>query len=484
VGLSPELQNVEIAGLAANSADVRNSFVFFAIKGETADGCTFISRAIQNGASAIILEAPRKREILLKVPASAGMVIEVANPRLALAQIAANFYAKQPEHIVAITGTDGKTSTADFFRQLMFLCDKKSASMGTIGVIAGSGEVLRDGSLTTPAPIMLHKTLAELAENGVQYMALEASSHGLAQYRLDGVNLQAAAFTNIARDHLDFHKTEADYFSAKARLFRDVLPKGETAVISADSSRYFALRNICEVRGQQVIGFGENLCEFHVRAITPHTGGQSVLLTLFDKKYNVEVPLVGAFQVMNILAALGLAVGVGCDLEEVLQHIPQLKGVAGRLELVASLNNGAKIYIDYAHTPLALSNILTTLRPHTEGRLVVVFGCGGDRDAGKRPLMGDVAARLANVAIVTDDNPRSENPAAIRAEVLAGTPTCKEIADRKEAIYFAVKQLEKGDVLVIAGKGHEKTQIIGSEHLPFDDAKVAQEVVHELGLLV
>lgn len=484
--INPE---IEITGITANSANVKDGYIFFALKGEKTDGANFIPNAVKNGASVIISDDLINPATTNHQPPST-IHLTTPNPRLAFARIAANFYGQQPEHLVAITGTDGKTSTADFFRQLMFLCGKKSASMGTIGALAGDGSFLKEGTLTTPFPDDLHKYLAQFAGSGITHLAMEASSHGLSQYRLDGVKLEAAAFTNIARDHLDFHKTEEAYFTAKSRLFSELLPVGKTAVLNADDARFPELKAICNSRGQQIIDFGKNAEKFYIRALTPHGSGQSVLLTLFGKKYNVEVPLVGAFQVMNILAALGLAVGVGCELEEVLARIPQLKGVSGRLEHVATLKNGASIYIDYAHTPLALANILTTMRPHTVGKLAVIFGCGGDRDAGKRPLMGKAAAELADIAIITDDNPRSENPATIRSEVMAGvnnTPNgkakCKEVADRHKAIYSALTQLSAGDVLVIAGKGHEKTQIIGSEHLPFDDAVVARACAQELGLL-
>ena len=468
------MNDIKITGLTSNSAEVKEGYAFFAIKGEKTDGADFIPQAIANGA-AVIVSSLRDG-----VDNEAIKHIYADNPRLALAKMSADFYDKQPEHIVAITGTDGKTSTSDFFRQLIFLCGKKSASMGTIGVIGGNGKMLKDGTLTTPDPVYLHKILAELAGVGVSHIAIEASSHGLSQYRLDGVKLEAAAFTNIARDHLDFHKTEGAYFLAKSRIFSEVLPQGKTAVLNADDARFPELKAICEARNQRIIDFGKNAKEFRIRAITPHGHGQSVLLTLFGKKYNVEVPLVGAFQVMNILAALGLAVGVGENLEDILQVIPQLKGVSGRLELVAKLDNGAAVFIDYAHTPAALANILNTMRPHTAGKLVAVFGCGGDRDKGKRPLMGEIAAKYADIAIVTDDNPRSEDPAQIRAEVLAGNPKCQQIGDRREAINFAMQQLEAGDVLVIAGKGHEKTQIIADKHLPFDDAAVAREVATKI----
>ena len=459
------MNDIKITGLTSNSSEVKEGYAFFALKGEKTDGADFIAQAIANGAAVVFTNSKQR---------TTNNAIYVDNPRLALAQMAASFYGRQPAHIVAITGTDGKTSTADFFRQLSFLCGKKSASMGTIGVIAGDGRVLKEGTLTTPDPVALHKMLAELADAGVSNIALEASSHGLAQYRLDGVTLEAAAFTNIARDHLDFHKTEEAYFLAKSRLFSEVLPAEKTAILNADDARFPELKTICEARTQRIIDFGKNAHEFRIRAITPHGHGQSVLLTLFGKKYNIEVPLVGAFQVMNILAAVGLAVGTSENLEDILQVIPMLKGVSGRLELVAKLQNGANVFIDYAHTPAALANILNTMRPHTAGKLVVVFGCGGDRDKGKRPLMGEIAAEYADIAIVTDDNPRSENPAQIRAEVLAGNPKCQQIGDRKEAIYSAINQLSAGDALIIAGKGHEKTQIIGSEHLPFDDAQMAR----------
>ncbi len=457
--------NPEITGITANSAEVKDGYIFVALKGEKTDGADFIPQAVERGASLIITDNP------LPTIHHSPSTIHHPNPRLALSQLAAAFYGRQPEHIVAITGTDGKTSTADFFRQLMSLAGEKSSAIGTLS-----------SNLTTPDPVALHKKLAEFADEKISYMAMEASSHGLFQYRLDGVKLEAAAFTNIARDHLDFHKTEEAYFAAKARLFSEVLPAGKTAVLNADDAKFPALKAICEARGQRIIDFGKTAKEFHIRAITPHGSGQSVLLTLFGKKYNVEVPLVGGFQVMNILAALGLCVGVGMDAENILQHIPQLAGVAGRLQQVAKLANGASVFIDYAHTPMALENILKTMRPHTAGKLLVVFGCGGDRDKGKRPLMGAAAANFADLAIVTDDNPRSEDPAAIRAEVLAGAPSCTAIADRREAIYYAIRQLGAGDALVIAGKGHEKTQIIGDKHLPFDDAEVAQEAARDLGL--
>ncbi len=476
VSVPDVLGNVEITGIAADSSKVKSGYIFFALKGEKTDGAKFIPQALQNGAAFVVGEAGSgKRE----------EGIYVKNPRLVLAKMAAAFYGRQPENIVAVTGTDGKTSTADFFRQFMFLAGEKVASVGTIGVISGEGKNLYEGTLTTPDSVELHRMLAELAEDGVDYLAMEASSHGLSQYRLDGVKLKAAAFTNIARDHLDYHKTEDEYFRAKSRLFGEVLPQGAIAVLNQDDKRFPELAAICKKRGHRIIGFGRKGSEFNLESITPTGHGQHVKLSLFGKKYEVEIPLVGEFQVMNILAAMGLAVGCGADLKKLLANVGGLKGVAGRLELVVTTRNGATVFIDYAHTPMALTNILRTLRPHTQNKLSVVFGCGGDRDAGKRPLMGKAASELADFAVITDDNPRSENPASIRAAVLAGCAeknSCVEVGDRKKAIHLAMEKLGAGDVLVIAGKGHEKLQIIGNEQLPFDDAQVARDIAAELGL--
>ena len=479
VAVPHSLGDSEITGITADSSKVKPGYIFFALKGEKTDGAKFIPQALRSGAVAVVQGAEVGGQ-------DSGTVVRVGNTRLALAKMAAGFYERQPENIVAVTGTDGKTSTADFFRQFMFLAGKKAASVGTIG-IQGEGFRIQDSGavLTTPDSVELHRILAELKDNGVDYLAMEASSHGLSQYRLDGVRLKAAAFTNIARDHLDYHKTEEEYFRAKSRLFSEVLPEGATAVLNQDDKRFSELKIICEKRGIKIIGFGRKGSELTLESVTPTGHGQQVKLSLFGKKYEIEIPLVGEFQVMNILAALGLVVGVGGDIEKTLANITKLKGVSGRLELVVTAKNGAAVFIDYAHTPMALENILRTLRPHTKNKLSVVFGCGGDRDAGKRPLMGKAASELADFAVVTDDNPRSENPAEIRKAVLAGCAgkvSCVEVANRRKAIHAAMEKLGAGDVLVIAGKGHEKTQIIGNESLPFDDAQVAREISAELGI--
>jgi len=473
----PDAVSIPITSITSDSRQVKPGSLFAALKGAQSDGTKFISQAKQSGAVAVLCGKDT-------VVAEDGIVVVKApDPRRALAHMAATFYRSQPRHIAAITGTDGKTSTADFFRQFWHRMGKQAASIGTLGILSGSGEELYPGSHTTPDPIELHRLLAELHEKKFEHVAMEASSHGLHQHRLDGVRLEAAAFTNIARDHLDYHHTEAAYFAAKSRLFSDLLPEGKTAVLNQDDDKYPQLKAICDKRKHEIIGFGKHGGQFQVIRIEPLPHGQRVGLQLFDKSYLLDVPLVGAFQVMNILAALGLVVGCGGKLDKALAVIPKLQGVPGRLEQVAQLANGATIFIDYAHTPMALANILSTLRPHTKKKLHVVFGCGGDRDKGKRPTMGKIATTLANHVIVTDDNPRSEDPASIRKAILAAASGAKEVADRREAIYVALKALGAGDILVIAGKGHEKTQIVSGKKFPFDDAEVAREAAKELKLV-
>ena len=464
-------ESLAITGLTNDSRAVVQGNLFIALTGVHSDGAAFIAQAKNSGAVAVLCDMHTPVEVR-------GIAyVRVENPHLAMAHMAAAFYGKQPVHMAAVTGTDGKTSTADFFRQFWHHMGKASASIGTLGILSGSGETLFPGTHTTPYPVQLHKILSEL--KAVDYACMEASSHGLDQFRLDGVALEAAAFTNLARDHMDYHHTEEAYFAAKARLFDTLLPGGKVAVLNSDDARFEQLRAMCERRNHKIIGFGRKGREFTLKSLTPLPHGQHVELSLFGKSYALDIPLVGGFQVMNILAALGLVVGTGGDMEQALGVVPKFQGVPGRLEQVATLPNGATVFVDYAHTPMALANILNTLRPHTQSKLHVVFGCGGDRDTGKRPEMGKIADLLADELIVTDDNPRSENPALIRAAVMAATTHAKEVADRREAIYVATKALGAGDILVIAGKGHEKTQIIGDKILPFDDAQAAKEAANE-----
>lgn len=469
--------NITITSITSDSRQVGRGDLFVAIQGGKVNGAKFAGQAAKQGAVAVLCG-------LNDIPDSKGLpVLRAHEPRRALAQLAAAFYARQPAHVVAITGTDGKTSTADFTRQIMHQLGFSSASLGTIGVRLGNGSWLKDASHTTPDPVQLHGLLAKMADEGCTHLAMEASSHGLHQYRLDGVRLQAGAFTNLGRDHMDYHKDETEYFMAKARLFAELLPEGSAAVLNADDRVFNQLNTICRQRNMEVIDFGRHARTLCLKEVIPHANGQKISCVLAGVLHIIDIPLVGAFQVMNVLAAVGLAVAQGSKLEDVLVLLNKLKGVPGRMEHITTLSNGAAVYIDYAHTPLALANILTSLRPHTHNQLHVVFGCGGDRDKGKRPEMGKVASELADQVIVTDDNPRSENPGQIRKQVMAGARDAKEVGDRRQAIVKALKELKEGDVLVIAGKGHERTQTIGSEQIPFHDGEVALEVARELELI-
>jgi len=459
----------QISQITQDSRLVKPGGLFAAIKGEKGDGAAYIPQALANGADVIICAEQDH------VPETQARIIRVAEPRLALAQIAARYYPAQPEHMVAVTGTDGKTSTADFFRQLVHLCGGNSASIGTIGVWRGDGKKIKDESLTTPGAVAMHQMLSELAAGGITHACIEASSHGLDQYRIHGVRLQAASFTNIARDHLDYHETEDAYFNAKAKLFTEVLPPTGIAIINADDNHASRVVDICKARGHTIVDFGFAAEAMKIISLNATAHGQELTCRINGSEHKINIPLVGSFQTMNILAALGLAAATGLDMKQLLDAIPKLQGVPGRLQLAATRSNGAAIYVDYAHTPAALSNVLKTLRPHTKNKLHVVFGCGGNRDAGKRVEMGKIANDLADVVIVTDDNPRNETPAIIRHAIMVAATKATEIADRSKAIYAAVHALDVGDVLVIAGKGHEKIQIIGSVEHRHDDVEVAKE---------
>lgn len=468
-------EKLAITSVASDSRQVKQGTLFVAVKGTQEDGSIYALDAVAQGAVAVVMDEHEK----LVLPRSI-VVVRVSNTRLALAKFAAAFYAPQPAHIAAVTGTDGKTSTAEFFRQLWQMSFKKAASVGTLGVMGAEGALPYPAINTTPDPVLLHKTLADLAKEGYAYVSLEASSHGLHQYRLDGLRVKAAAFTNLSRDHLDYHGTQEAYFEAKRRLFSDVLDASGIAILNADDVRFESLNRICTQRKLRTIRYGFAGKEFHIKKINATLDGLAIQAELLGKSHHFMLHMVGKFQVMNALAALGLYVGCGGGLDEALKHLPHLQGVPGRLERVADHPFGAPIFVDYAHTPAALSNVLSTLRTHVKRKLVMVFGCGGDRDKGKRPEMGRVASELADRVIVTDDNPRSELPQAIRTEVLRGATHGEEIADRAEAIATAVKALQAGDILLIAGKGHEKTQIIAGKTYPFDDAQIAREAVQSV----
>ena len=453
----PELQGV--TGITADSRAVRPGYVFAALPGAKADGRRFIAEAVARGAIAVL--APEGTQWPPGVPPR--RLITAAAPRARLAELAVELAGRMPERLVAVTGTNGKTSTVDFLRQIFALAGRKAASLGTLGVIAPGRPVSE--SLTTPDPVTLANTLAELARDGVTDVAMEASSHGLEQSRLDGLRFCAAGFTNLTRDHLDYHGTMAAYAEAKLRLFTTLLKRGAAARAMADLEPgvLARLRAIAAEKGLEF----ETVA---VEQVRPRPDGQEVVCA----GRRVELHLPGRFQADNAMLAASLAEAVG--VAEAFELVPQLRGVRGRLERALVLPNGAAAYVDYAHTPDAIARVLSALRPHAAGRLHIVFGAGGDRDAGKRPLMGAAAAAGADVMFVTDDNPRSEDAATIRAAIMAACPGAREIGDRRAAIAAALEGLRAGDVLVVAGKGHEQGQIVKGEVIPFDDAAVIREL--------
>lgn len=464
----PEAQ-LPVAGIAVDSRAVRPGEVFFALSGAKADGASFAAQAAAAGAAAIVSAQPIST---LSIP-----VITVPNPRLALAHAAARLYPRQPQVVAAVTGTSGKTSVAAFLRHIWSDIGHLAASIGTVGIVAPGREVY--GALTTPDPIWLHHALDELAGEHVTHLAIEASSHGLDQYRLDGVRVSAAGFTNLSRDHMDYHPTVEAYLAAKLRLFSELVPPGGWAVISADHPESARVAAAAHQRGLRVMMVGRAGADICLQDVAIEGFAQRLRLSHNSREHIISLPLVGAFQIENALVAAGLAIVTGSDPARVFAALENLKGAKGRLELVGT-HRGAPIFIDYAHKPDALEKALAALQPYAQRRLVVVFGAGGDRDAGKRPLMGEIAARMATRIIVTDDNPRSENPAAIRASILAAAPGAREIADRAEAIRAAIAELEPGDVLVVAGKGHETGQIVGDRTLPFSDHAAVAAALKDL----
>ncbi len=463
--------DADVTGLTADSRAVKPGFLFAALPGVKLDGRAFIAEALKRGAIGVIAEGDAPQDF----PAGAARYIRVANARLALAQAAARFHGTQPKMIAAVTGTNGKTSIAAFTRQLWQALGHKAASIGTIGIVGDGYE--RPLAHTTPDPVALHQALAEMEALGIQHVALEASSHGLDQYRLDGIRIAAAGFSNLTRDHLDYHATFEDYRNAKLRLFRDLLPPGGIAVVNRDGADSAYFIEAALKRGHHLIDVGESGGAMRLVSRVAHLDGQDLVIGFGGATYKVQLKLAGGFQAGNALVAAGLVIGLGGDAARVFAALAQIQGARGRLERVATARGGAPIFVDYAHTPDALETVLKALRPHVSGKLHVVFGCGGDRDAGKRPQMGAIAVAHADRVIVTDDNPRSEKPEMIRAAILAAARGAIEIGDRAIAIRAAVESLQKGDILVIAGKGHETGQIVGSETRPFDDADEARKAV-------
>ena len=464
--------DLEVRGVVVDSRAVQPGDLFVAVEGGKTDGLKFVTAALAAGAVAILAQRPPE------VPLPAGIAfVRAVNARRALALIAAKFFARQPETIAAITGTSGKTSVAAFTRQIWTALGHSAASVGTIGIVSPRGETY--GSLTTPDPVALHRSLDALAGDGVTHLAIEASSHGLDQYRLDGLRVAAAAFTNLSRDHLDYHPTIEAYPAAKLRLFEELAEPGRSAVIDVDHEHAAAVVAAAKKRGLRLITVGRNGEGIRLTDAAVDGFAQRLRLVYAGKEFQVRLPLVGEFQIENALVAAGLAIGTGDEPAAVFAALEHLVGAKGRLEL-AGLKNGAPIFIDYAHKPDALAKALDALRSAASAKLVVVVGAGGDRDRGKRPLMGEVAAAKADRVIVTDDNPRSEEPATIRAAILAAAPGATEIGDRRDAIRAAIADLRAGDVLLIAGKGHETGQIIGDRTIPFSDHEAVATALKEL----
>jgi UDP-N-acetylmuramoyl-L-alanyl-D-glutamate--2,6-diaminopimelate ligase len=461
---------LEIGGLSSDSRKVRPGDLFVAVPGNKADGLKFVPQALAAGAAAVMGERTPE-----KLPEGVAFV-RTGNVRRALALAAARFYPRQPETIAAVTGTSGKTSVAAFTRQIWAALGCEAASIGTIGLVTPTQETY--GSLTTPDPIELARTLDRLAEDGITHLAMEASSHGLDQHRIDGVRVTVGGFTNLTRDHMDYHATEDAYLAAKLILFERIVVAGGAAVIAADNPEAGSVIESATRRGLRVLTVGVNGSGIRLTGKEIDGFSQTLRLDHEGKSYRVRLPLVGAFQVENALVAAGMAIATGSDPGSVFHALEGLEGAKGRLELIGQ-RNGAPIFVDYAHKPDALAKALDALRPYAKRKLVVVFGAGGDRDQGKRPLMGAIAAEKADSVIVTDDNPRSENPAAIRAAIMAAARGATEIGDRGEAIRRAVAALQPGDVLLVAGKGHESGQIVGDRVLPFSDHEAVAAALKE-----
>ena len=455
----PSGGDVVVLGVTSDSREVKPGFVFAALPGTKANGGDYIAEAFAGGAVAAIAQRGSYE--------GAGLIVESDNPRRLLALMAARFYDRQPDTIVAVTGTNGKTSVSVFVRQIWAAMGFRAASLGTIGMVGPDGsEYLAH---TTPGPLQLAQLVAKLRDDHIQHLAIEASSHGLAQYRLDGLRLTAGAFTNLTQDHLDYHNSFEAYFAAKMRLFDELLPRSSAAVINMDSPRGADVLQHAIKAELVPFTVGRNGEDLKLVQSTTNGLGQELVIESKLGQHLVSLPLVGDFQVSNALVAAGLVIASGGEIGLVLHALESLSGASGRLELVGVTNSGASVFVDYAHTPDALENAISALRPFAKGRLHVVFGCGGDRDKGKRPLMAAAVAKHADVAYLTDDNPRTEDPAQIRKDALVGAPHAIEIGDREKAIATAVAALEHDDILLVAGKGHEEGQTIGTTVMPFKD---------------
>ena len=468
------MASIDICGISADSRTVQPGYLFAALAGVEADGRSFVGQAIENGAAAILTQEP----MVAGVP-----VVTSDNPRRDLALMAARFFEVQPPHIAAITGTNGTTSSAGFLRQLFAAANYKAASLGTLGIDMGGGAIEATLDHTTPEPVRLHAALRDLVAHQVTHLAMEASSHGLAQYRLDGVHLSLAGFTNLSRDHLDYHAGAEEYAAAKQRLFTEILAADGTAVITMTQDAGVAMAAACAATGRSVLEVGRPGDAVHMVITARRATGLDVTVDLDGARHDVTLPLIGDFQIENLTLAMGMAKAAGIDATTILEACRDLQATRGRMQLAGRTSEGAAVFVDYAHTPDALENALTALRRHVPqgGRLLVMFGCGGDRDSGKRPEMGAVAANHADMVFVTDDNPRHEDAADIRAAIMAACPDATEIGDRGAAIEAVLAAAQADDLVLLAGKGHESGQIIGDIILPFDDVTMAQSILASKG---
>jgi UDP-N-acetylmuramoyl-L-alanyl-D-glutamate--2,6-diaminopimelate ligase len=470
--------DLDIVGLTEDSRKVKPGYLFIATPGTKQDGRTFIDDAIMRGAVAVLLP----QGLISPSPLATLTTLDI---RRATADLATAFYPQQPEVSVAVTGTSGKTSTAQFVREMWQAMGHKSASIGTLGLVTAQGASY--GSLTTPDAITLHHLLDDCAQHGTTHIAIETSSHGIELRRLDKVHFKAGGFTNLSRDHLDYHLTMEAYLAAKLRLFADLLPLRAAAVLNADIPEYSVLADTASKRGLQILSYGSKGTDIRLVEMQPDPKGQILKVEIFGKMHEVLLPVLGRFQVWNAMCAMGLVIGSGGDVDRTVTALQKITGVPGRLQYIGTSAKGGAVFVDYAHKPDALDNVLQALRPQAalaKGKLGVIFGCGGNRDKGKRPIMGEIAQKRADWVIVTDDNPRHEEPATIRAEIMAGcadkdsdTHNVTEIGDRAKAITEGIARLGRGDVMVIAGKGHEPGQIVGDKVLPFDDAEEARKVL-------
>lgn len=470
-------ENPALSGLEVDSRRVTPGALFAAMPGSAVHGASFVPAALEQGAAAILTDAKGAQLAGAAIRAAGAAIVISEQPREALARTAALWFGAQPKTMIAVTGTNGKTSVSTFVRQIWIEMGLAAVNLGTTGVEGAWSAPLAH---TTPEPITLHRTLAQAAANGITHAAMEASSHGLDQRRLDGVTLRAAGFTNFTQDHLDYHETFEAYFDAKAGLFARVLPEDGTAVINIDDPKGIEMLAIARARGCEVITVGRDGGDLHLTGQRFDATGQDLRFNWRGKAYQKRLELIGGFQADNVALAAGLVIACGGNPADVFDTLPHLATVRGRMQLAATRDNGAAVFVDYAHTPDAIATALAAMRPHVMGRLVTIVGAGGDRDRAKRPLMGQAAAAHADLVFVSDDNPRSEDPASIRAAVMGGCPDATEVGDRAEAILRAVDVLEPGDALLIAGKGHETGQTIGDDVLPFDDVEQASVAVAAL----